>query len=317
MYKNNDISDILTKKFSNQIENYSQNKKRQILQINNMKNSSDEDTKNNYNINNNNISINLKDKNKDKDIIINGENKYKYSNQKSKYLNLPSTSGGNRLINNYNYNDTNKKIGINLNMKQFNSSNNNNNIYNIYTQENLSKNHKVNYILTPKKEKEKEKIVNGCKIVSFELPENSNLPQKVNQLYSLNGKKLKNKPKIKTELTSPLEEIYKQQFKKKMKDAKNFSNTNMQINTGDDVQKKLLPIFGRTAYIFYNKQNKDGGINLTNSMEVNKNKNDFNNNFFQIGRNSYYNNLQLSVNTPFNIKTFPKIQKKYNTEKNE
>ena len=36
-----------------------------------------------------------------------------------------------------------------------------------------------------------------------------------------------------------------------MKDAKNFSNTNMQINTGDDVQKKLLPIFGRTAYIFY------------------------------------------------------------------
>ena len=305
MYKNNDISDILTKKFSQQNENYSKNKKRQILQINEMKNSSVEEAKDNFNINNNNMPINQKDKNKEKDIIINGENRYKYNNQKSKYLNLITSTGGNRLINNYNI--TNKKVGF--------GSTNNNNIYNTYTQENLSKNHKVNYILTPKQEK--EKVINGCKIVSFELPENSNLPQKVNQLYSLNGKKLKNKPKIKTELTSPLDEIYKQQFQKKMKEAKNFSNANIHINTGEDVPKKLLPIFGRTAYIFYNKQNKDGGINLTNSMEVNKNKNEFNNNLYQKGRNSHYNNLQLSVNAPFNIKTFPKIQKKFNMEKNE
>ena len=97
-----------------------------------------------------------------------------------------------------------------------------------------------------------------------------------------------------------------------MEGKKNLSNTKIIINTGDDVQKKLLPIFGRTAYIFYNKKNKDEGINLTN-----KNKNDFNNNFYSLGRNSYFNNLQLNVNAPYNIKSFPKIQKKFNTEKNE
>ena len=51
-------------------------------------------------------------------------------------------------------------------------------------------------------------------------------------------------------------------------------------------------------------------------MEINKNKNDFSG-FNQIGRNSYFNNLQLNINAPFNVKTFPKIQKKFNTEKNE
>ena len=300
MYKNNDISDILTKKFSHQIEPYDKTKKK-ILQINNMKNSSDEDTKNNYNKNNNNININIINQ-KEKENAIN--DRYLYNNQKSKYLNLLTISNNSRLINNYN--DLNKKNSI-ADYKRGNSTQNQNQ-YNTYSQETLSKNHKINYILTPKKEKL------GCKIVSFDLPENTNLPQKVNQIYSLNGKKLKKKPKLKTELISPLDEIYKQQFKKKLK---NLSNTNMIMNTGgDDVQKKLLPIFGRTAYIFYNKTNKDGGINLTNSMEINKNKNDFSG-FNQIGRNSYFNNLQLNINAPFNVKTFPKIQKKFNTEKNE
>ena len=214
MYKNNDISEILTKKFTNQNEEKDKNKKENILQINNIKNPSEEETKNNYNITNNNIIDNQKQKEKEKDIIINEETRHKNNNQKSKYFNLFTSTGNSNLIKNNN--ETNKKANVNLNLKYGNSTNNN--IFNTYSQENLSKNHKINYILTPRK----EKTGIGCKIISFELPENSNLPQKVNQLYSLNGKKLKNKLKIKTELTSPLDEIYKKQFQKRIKGKKIF-----------------------------------------------------------------------------------------------
>ena len=46
---------------------------------------------------------------------------------------------------------------------------------------------------------------------------------------------------------------------------KNISNPN-------DLPKKLLPIFGRTAYTFYGKNDADGGINLTNSVDSNNKK---------------------------------------------
>ena len=197
------------------------------------------------------------------------------------------------------------------------SSASNNNRYNSNTLESyspLSKNHKRNFIITPTIEDQG----NGCKIVSFDIPENTNLPQRVNQIYSLNGKKIKKKPNIKTEFISPLDELYKQQYKKKMNEMKNLSsNSNMIITNSNDVPKKLLPLFGRTAYTFYGSNKKDAGINLTNSVEVNKNKN-INNNFNTLSRNFNMNGLQMkNINSPINIKTFPKLQKKFNTEKNE
>ena len=165
----------------------------------------------------------------------------------------------------------------------------------------MSKNHKLNYVLTPTNDR-KEMNTIGYKIVSFDLPQNINLPQKVNQIYFLNGKKLKKRPQIKTENFSPLDDLYKQQYEKKIKEMKNVSYQN-------DLPKKLLPIFGRTAYTFYGKNDTDGGINLTNSVDSNKNKNF--NNIKTLSRNfniPLTNNMH--TNNPLNIKSFPKLKNK-------
>ena len=90
------------------------------------------------------------------------------------------------------------------------------------------------------------------------------------------------------------------------------SNSNMIITNNNDAPKKLLPIFGRTAYAFYGANDKDAGINLTNSLDLNKNKNNLNG-FQTLSRNFNTNNNS----NPFNVKSFPKLKNKFNTEKNE
>ena len=310
MYKNDDISEIINKKFFNKNNGNKGfiNKNKYInnemnSDVNYIKRSFHEDSKNNYIKAGNNDLISQKEID---NIMQKDEKQFVINKQKSRFVNLLSITNTNKNINN-NIN--------NINMKRSSASNNNR--YNSNTLESyspLSKNHKRNFIITPTIEDQG----NGCKIVSFDIPENTNLPQRVNQIYSLNGKKIKKKPNIKTEFISPLDELYKQQYKKKMNEMKNLSsNSNMIITNSNDVPKKLLPLFGRTAYTFYGSNKKDAGINLTNSVEVNKNKN-INNNFNTLSRNFNMNGLQMkNINSPINIKTFPKLQKKFNTEKNE
>ena len=293
IYKNDDISEIINKKFS---KNKNNDKNKYII----------EDSKNNYTKSGNNEMISQNEKDR---MIKSSENQFKNINPKSRFVNLMSISNNNsnKIITNNNFNNP-------INMKLGSATNNryNNTIETFYP---FSKNHKRNYIISPSNEDQGI----GCKIVSFDIPENVNLPQRVNQVYSLNGKKLRKKPNIKTELLSPLDELYKQQYKKKMNEMKNFSsNSNMMIvNNANDMPKKLIPIFGRTAYTFYGSNDKDAGINLTNSVELNKNKN-INNNFHSLSRNYNVNIFPMNnINPHFNVKTFPKLKKKFNTDKNE
>ena len=118
---------------------------------------------------------------------------------------------------------------------------------------------------------------------------------------------------------SPLDELYKQQFKKKKNDLKISVNSNMMIvNNANDVPKKLLPIFGRTAYTFYGNNEQDAGINLANSLDLNKDKNKNTiHNFHATKRIFNSNSLKMNnINPPFNTKAFPKLNQKFNTEKN-
>ena len=106
------------------------------------------------------------------------------------------------------------------------------------------------------------------KIVSLDILENTYLPHKVNQYYTLFGKKLRKKPPIKTEIISPLDEIYKQQYIKKMK-KEYLSN----LNTLNEVPKKITPAFGRTAYASYSKKElEEFRGNLTSSILVTSTK---------------------------------------------
>ena len=300
MYKNNDISDILSKKFSNPSH---KNKLNQIIQerdeiSKHIKNSYNDESKVNYS-KNNNIIISQKEK----------DNMIKNNGQKPKIINTVNISNNNRLIES----DNNNQILRNL-MKISDGNNRYSNTIDMYSP--TSKNHKRNYIFTPIGE---DPGINcNYKIVSFDIPENTKLPQKMTQIYSLNGKKLKKKPIIKQDYISPLDELYKQQYKKKIKDMKNSSNPNINIINVNDIPKKLLPIFGRTAYAYYIKNEKDGGINLTNSVDFNKNKNTMMNFYSHSRNNINMNNIQTNnSNMPFNIKSFPKIRKNYKTEKNE
>ena len=283
MYKNDDISDILVKKFSKYNDN---NKNKFII----------EDSKNNYIKTGNSETMSQNEKENGKF----NENQPK-NNMKSKFVTI---TNNNKMINNNIINQTNTTQATN---------NRYTNKVDMYSP--LSKNHKRNYIITPSDEEQPI----GYKIVSFDIPENTNLPQRVNQIYSLNGKKIRKKPNIKPELISPLDELYKQQYKKKMNEMKNLSsNSNMMIvNNASDGPKKLLPIFGRTAYAFYGNNEKDAGINLVNSLDAHKNKNTINN-FHSLSRNYNLNSIQMNnINSPFNIKTFPKLKRKFNTEKND
>ena len=306
VHKNDDISEIIKKNFhdKNKANKEYNNRNKNINKemnddANYIKRTYHEDSKNNYIKTGNNDLISQKEKG---NINQNGENQFKTNNSKSRVVNLLNITN----------NTNNKNINNNINTISINRGNAINNRYNgntLDTYSPLSKNHKRNYIITPSIEDQGL----GCKIVSFDIPENIYLPQRMNQNYLLTGKKLKKKPNIKMELISPLDELYKQQYKKKMGDMKPISsNSNMIITNNNDAPKKLLPIFGRTAYAFYGANDKDAGINLTNSLDLNKNKNNLNG-FQTLSRNFNTNN----ISNPFNVKSFPKLKNKFNTEKNE
>ena len=291
MYKNDDISEILVKKFSKKAD-FNNNK----III--------EDSKNNYIKNKNNEKI---PQNEQENIMKDNENNLKNNNSKSRLVNLIGIAKNNKIINNNNLNSINLTRG-NVSNERYNS-----NTLEAYSP--FSKNQKRNYIITTSKEDQGI----GYKIVSFDIPENINLPQRTTQVYSLNGKKLKKKPNKKTDFVSPLDELYKQQFKKKKNDLKISVNSNMMIvNNANDVPKKLLPIFGRTAYTFYGNNEQDAGINLANSLDLNKDKNKNKiHNFHATKRIFNSNSLKMNnINPPFNTKAFPKLNQKFNTEKN-
>ena len=182
----------------------------------------------------------------------------------------------------------------------------------------VSKNHKRSHFFSPTYGNDMQTInyidkdLNngiGYKIVSLDMLDSSSsiphkAPNKVNQYYYLFGKKVRKKPIIKTETISPLDEIYRKQYNKKLK-MENKPTINMLY----DMPKKLSPVFGRTGYAFYNRRDLDElGGTLTNSVDVktNNNLNVINSN----SSNNFNNNIGNSNNVPFNIKSFIKNNNK-------
>ena len=288
---------------------------------NNIKNNDNEEVKNNTNTNSNsnNINTNFNSKNNLKnDNLSKMQNKIIECSQSN--LNSMRNKNNNLIknINTLNPVIQNSKLGY-LNIAQKNSiiyANNFSNTINIYSS--ISKNHKINF-LTPQKENlnKRKKINNkninlpknieidsdtgvGCNIVSFKIPENTSLPPKTNQFYPLYGKKLHKKPPIKTEILSPVDEIYRQQYNKKIK-LENLSNSN-----SNDMPKKIAPVFGRTAYAFYSKKDIEEFSGSANSINLKGNNN------FNILNNNY-NNI-ANNNMPIDLKFFSKGKQRYINE---
>ena len=319
-YNNNDIKDILNKRFYSNVKHKSNNKNNKssskINAVKNNKNNYIEDAKNNNNNSRNNI---IKTNQKNESQIKNSDiqNNIKKINNNILIKNIDSNNQISRNIN-----SMNNQINYSPSNQIFpNSRTNNNkiialhkNYYNntINIFPTVSKNHKKSNLLTPKNNKvipymkyiDKDQNNVGYKIVSFDILENVSLPPKVNQYYTLFGKKLRKKPPVKAETISPLEEIYKKQYNKKIK-MENISN----LNTANDMPKKITPAFGRTAYAFYSKKDiEEFGGNLTNSIEMKTNNNinviNSNNN-----NNNNNNNISNSNNVAFNLKNFSKNKK--------
>ena len=211
-----------------------------------------EDEKNNNN-NYKNNSKNERIKNKNAEKPQNNLNTIKNKNNNIIKNNSPKLlSRNNNNQNNSNYLNpiiSNSKLN-NLTAQKTNNpiyTNNYSNTINIYSS--LYKNHKLTNVLTPHKEKinkklniknvDKKIIIQNLKnvevdsdtgigynIVSFEIPENISLPPKTIQYYPLLGKKIHKKQLIKTETFSPLDEIYRQQYNKKLK-IESLSNSNL------------------------------------------------------------------------------------------
>ena len=308
---NKDITDILNKKIYLNVNNnlelkesknhkissiYKNNNNELIIKNNKNKYVNNEDSKTNNIINkisskNNNLYNNEKLQNKN---IIKNKN----NNIKKNISPIPLNS----II-------SNSKLN-NLVISQKNNtlySNNCSNTINICSSS-ISKNHKISKNFTPQNDKNKinnnlkntnfvqsQKNIEidndtgvGYNIVSFDIPKNISLSSKKNQYYSLFGKKIQKRPSIKTEAISPIEEIYKQKYNKKLK-LENCSNSNY----FNDMPKKISPAFGRTAYTFYTKKDiEEFGGNITNSANIKVNNN----------ANLINNNYNITGNPPVNIK---------------
>ena len=79
--------------------------------------------------------------------------------------------------------------------------------------------------------------------------------------YSFNGKKLKTKIKEKGNEESPADNLYKIYFNK------NIQNGNLSKEKTLNNLKRIKPIFGRTAYAFYDhKDNHDLGNIVYNNI---------------------------------------------------
>ena len=272
-----------------------------------------EDEKNN----NNNYKINLKNErtnNKNTENSQNNLNIIKNKNNNIIKNNSPKLlSRNNNNQNNSNYLNpiiSNSKLN-NLTAQKTNNlicTNNYSDTINIYSS--LYKNHKLTNVLTPHKEKinkklniknvDKKIIIQNLKnvevdsdtgigynVVSFEMPENIFLPPKKIQYYPLLGKKIHKRQPIKTETFSPLDEIYRQQYNKKLK-IESLSNSNL-IN---EIPKKISPVFGRTAYAFYSKKEiEEFGGNITNSINLKGNGNPINIKYFSKGKPKNINEI--------------------------
>jgi hypothetical protein len=225
-----------------------------------------DDTKNNTNA----YKINLKNGN----LIKNSKTKFtnkkqilkKNESDKSKQINnnniLKTLFPISKSLNSYN--------NITMGVKNLIYKNNYSNTINAYST--ISKNHKVSHVISSPKEYLNKNMKNtttiqknleidsdtgiGYKIVSFDMPENTSLPQKTYQLYALYGKKIQKKNQIKTETISPLDDLFKRQYNKNARKLRLelLSNSNMM----NDIPKKISPIFGRTAYAFYTKKEIEG-----------------------------------------------------------
>ena len=236
-----------------------------------------DDTKNNTN----SFKINLKNDNLTK------SSNSKFSNKK--HILKKNESDKNKQINN---NDLLKTIfPISKSLNSYNNitmgaknriyKNNYSNTINAYSA--ISKNHKVSHVISSPKEYLNKNMKNtttiqknleidsdtgiGYKIVSFDMPENTSLPQKTYQLYALYGKKIQKKNQIKTETISPLDDLFKRQYNKNARKLRLelLSNSNMM----NDIPKKISPIFGRTAYAFYTKKEIEGfGGSVNNSLRM-------------------------------------------------
>jgi hypothetical protein len=236
-----------------------------------------DDTKNNTNT----FKLNLKNDN----FIKNSNTKFpnkkhilkKNESDKTKQINnndlLKTIFPISKSLNSYN--------NITMGTKNLLYKNNCSNTINAYSV--ISKNHKVSHVISSPKEYLNKKMKNitpipkkveidsdtgiGYKIVSFDIPENTSLPQKTYQLYALFGKKIQKKNQIKTEAISPLDDILKRQYNKNMRKLRLelLSNSNMM----NDIPKKISPIFGRTAYAFYTKKEIEGfGGYVNNSLRM-------------------------------------------------
>ena len=87
---------------------------------------------------------------------------------------------------------------------------------------------------------------------------------------------------------SPLDEIYRQQYNKKIK-LESLSNPNLT----NELPKKISPVFGRTAYAFYSKKEiEEFGGNLTNSINVKGNITPINMKYFSKGKKKFINEME-------------------------
>ena len=277
-------------------------------------NEDEKNNNNNYKIDSKNERTNNKNAEKSQNNLdtIKNKNNNIIKNNSPKLL-----SRNNNNQNNSNYLNaiiSNSKLN-NLTAQKTNNpiyTNNYSNTINIYSS--LYKNHKLTNVLTPHKEKinkilniknvdKKNNIQNlknvevdsdtgiGYNVVSFEIPENISLPPKKIQYYPLLGKKIHKKQPIKTETFSPLDEIYRQQYNKKLK-LESLSSSNL-IN---EIPKKISPAFGRTAYAFYSKKEiEEFGGNITNSINLKGNANPINIKYLSKGKPKFINEISEDI----------------------
>ena len=235
---NNDKSNEIIK--SNEININS--KLRKVINLNKNHKSNNFSKINNNTLNhniNNKISQNL-NLNSKKDEIKITSNIQKFQN-----INVNSKKNINKESNDSLLNNSQNKI----NKNNINNANNTNNINNNKVNQNVlinnysSRNDNGKNIKNPNSE--------SLKINNIDLftKEKKYINEKnYEQNYSFNGKKIKQKPKEKTEENSPVDTLYKAYFNKRNKNV----IISRQKNLNDP--KKLTPVFGRTSYEFYDKK---------------------------------------------------------------
>ena len=207
-------------------------------------------------INNNTINHNISNKisqnlnlNSKKDEIKITSNIQKFQN-----INVNSKKNINKESNDSLLNNSQNKINKNNinNANNSNNINNTNNINNNKVNQNVlinnysSRNDNGKNIKNPNSE--------SLKINNIDLftKEKKYINEKnYEQNYSFNGKKIKQKPKEKTEENSPVDTLYKAYFNKRNKNV----IISREKNLNDP--KKLTPVFGRTSYEFYDKKNNN------------------------------------------------------------